>query len=289
MKPRRRERIYIVPTIAGLAFAVFLLALFGAGYLAQGLGGPAQILVITLLVAGIVVLFETNDNLRGLEAELQPVAPAPAGSEACLRVAVTNRGSRPRLGLRLRGRSGWRSIGRADIALLAPGETAMVEIPWPADTRGLRPAPPMWLSSTYPAGLCFAWKSFESDQRIPVYPPGRSRRSIADSAALRGAGDVTGHRPYIAGDPPSRVDWKVMAKSGRLAVRDFEGAGRMSLCWEDTAFLADAEERLAQMSAWLDECARLGLKFEFQLGSAALNERNLEACRFALAAHPPAR
>lgn len=288
MKPRRRERIYIVPTMAGLAFAVFLLALFGAGYLAQGLGGPAQILVITLLVAGIVVLFETNDNLRGLEAELQPVAPVAAGSDACLRVAVTNRSSRPRIGLRLRGRRGWRSAGRTDIPLLPPGATVMVELPWPAGTRGLQPAPPLWLSSGYPAGLCFAWKSFESDKLIPVYPPGRSWRSLADSAGRRGAGDVTGHRPYIAGDPPSRVDWKVMAKSGRLAVRDFEGAGRMSIAWEDTNFLGDTEDRLAQMSAWLDECMRLGWKFEFQLGPADLTERNVDACRVALASHPAA-
>lgn len=289
MKRRPRERIYIVPTLAGAAFAAFLLALFAAGYAVQGLGGPAQILVIALLVAGIVVLFETNDNLRALEAEVQPVAPTEAGTNACLRVAVTNHGTRPRIGLRLRARVGWRSVGRADIPLLEPGTTVVVELSWPTDARGLQPAPPLWLSSTYPAGLCFAWKSYPGRARIPVYPRGQSWRELPDGAGRRGAGDVTGHRPYIAGDPPARIDWKVLAKSGRLAVRDLETAGRLNIAWDETEFLTDPENRLAQMSAWLDECARQGRRFEFHLGAAGLNERNLDACRIALAAYPATR
>jgi uncharacterized protein (DUF58 family) len=286
VKRRPRERIYIIPTAAGVCFAALLLALFAAGYAVQGLGGPAQILVIALLVAGIVVLFETNDNLRTLEAEVQPVTPAEAGTDALLRVTVTNRGRRPRLGLRLRGRRGWRSVGRADIPLLAPGATATIELEWPAGARGLQPAPPLWLSSTYPAGLCFAWKSFPGRMHIPVYPRGRSWRELPGGGADRGAGDVAGHRPYAPGDPPSRVDWKILAKSGRLAVRDLEDAGRIAIAWEDTDFLPSAEDRLAQMSAWLDECAGRGARFEFRLGPSILNERSLDACRIALAAHP---
>ncbi|MEX1119369.1 MAG: hypothetical protein WEB60_11310, partial [Terrimicrobiaceae bacterium] len=87
---KTRERIYIVPTWAGLVFAFTLLVIFGVGYFADGFGGPVQVLVMSLVVTGIVALILTNDNMRGIEIIDSRIEPAAAREEASLHVTVKN-------------------------------------------------------------------------------------------------------------------------------------------------------------------------------------------------------
>lgn len=283
---RDRERIYIVPTWAGMVFAAAVFLIFAAGYALQGFGGTPQVLVIALLVAGIVVLIQTNDNLRGIGIAAETVRAVPAGTDAVIRVRVTNAGSVEHLGLRVRWREGWKLIGDAEIPVLGPGESAQVSLRLPTRRRGVFPVPPVWVSSNLPAGLCFAWKVLRESGTNAVYPRGRSWRPLPASAEARRAGaeDIGESRPYAPGDPINRVDWKVYARTGEMVVRTFEDpGGRLAIRWADTAFLADPEDRLEQMSAWVQAAVRRGRAFDLDFGSVKLDGRNLEACLGALA------
>ncbi|TSA31554.1 MAG: DUF58 domain-containing protein [Verrucomicrobiaceae bacterium] len=292
MKPA--ERIYIVPTWAGLILAAVAFSIFVAGYFADGFGSPAQGLVIALVVAGIVAMIRTNENLRGIEITSCRCEPVEAGGDAVLELGVTNTSNRGCLGLKVRFRDRWKLHGTGTIPSLHAGETRTVEVRVPTSRRGGFPVPSIWVSSNLPAGVCFAWKIFPKCGKYHVYPLGRSWKQAPpgdgpDKEEGRekrtGTEDVSGHRAYEPGDLLARMDWKVFARTGRLAVRSFDahGAEQLLLRWEDTAFLQSEEDRLDQLSFWVTECLRGRRPFELRLGGGKFNERNPAACRVALA------
>ncbi len=293
------ERIYIIPQWSGMVFAVVVFAIFAFGYFANGFGGLPQTLVISFVVVGIVALIQTNENLRGIDVVSCHSRPVPAGEDAVLEVLLRNTSDRERLGLKVRVRTGWRLVGSARFDMLPPGAGETVRIRIPTVRRGCYTQPPLWVSSDLPFGLCFAWKVFTDRGGYVVYPPpvGRSLAAPAGGAgedgtkARKGGDDISGHRPYFAGDLLSRLDWRIFARSGKLAVKTFEGSEglRIRLAWEDTAPLRDTEARLEQLSFWVSECLSNRQAFELHLGSASrhLNELNPTACRIALAAFPP--
>lgn len=283
-----------MPAPAGAVLAVFILALFVMGYFFQGFGGPAQMLVIALAVAGIVVLIETNENLRGIHLSVARVDPVPAHGEILVRLTLTNLSCRERFGLRVRCRDGFRLVGRSEpVSRVAPGGALALTISLPAGARGIRPLPDVWVSSTFPAGLCFSWKVFRTGARAVVYPHGRSWRDLPGRQQAGGAGDVGGRKPYTRGDPPARIDWKSYARRERLEIRSPDSLPAMHIRWEDTAFLGDTESRLEQLSAWIDACQRERLRFQFSLGTEHGDELSIPACRTALAGFreigPPAK
>ncbi len=101
-----RERIYIVFHWAGLMHAFLVLLVFASGFLMRDSGTLTQTLGITLVVAGVVALIQSNDNLRGWRS---PVA------DLAHRVPAARRRSRSRFAIRptanasgLTVRTGWR-------------------------------------------------------------------------------------------------------------------------------------------------------------------------------------
>jgi uncharacterized protein (DUF58 family) len=214
-----------------------------------------------------------------------------------LRLTIKNTSDSERLGLIVRYRDGWKLKSTRLVPVLPAGECRSVEVPVPTTTRGVFPVPAIWVSSRLPVGLCFAWKVFQGPGKYHVYPVGKSWRPLPQSAGnLEGYGeaghdDVEGHRMYSPGDPLSRVDWRVFARTGRVVVRTFDGAGSQKtiLGWQDTDFLEDPEDRLEQMSYWVTECVRGRQPWLLQIGAATFSERNLRGCRMALASFPGER
>ena len=293
---KTRERIYIIPQWSGMVFAGVVFAIFVFGYFANGFAGLPQTLVISFVVVGIVALIQTNENLRGIEVVSCHSQPVPAGEDAVLEVLLRNASDRERLALKVRVRTGWRLVGDARVEVLRPGAGETVRIRIPTTRRGCYPQPPLWVSSDLPFGLCFAWKVFADRGGYVVYPRPVGQPLAAPAAAdgedgsraKKGVEDISGHRPYFAGDLLSRLDWRIFARSGKLAVKTFEGNEglRIRLAWEDTVSLPGTEARLEQLSFWVSECVRNRRAFELHLGSASrhLNESNPAACRIALAA-----
>jgi uncharacterized protein (DUF58 family) len=285
-----RERIFIVFHWAGLVFGFVILLVFGLGYLQRDAGSLTQTLGITLVVAGIVALIQSNDNLRGIEIVGCRSQPAAAGETVELEVTVRNAADRERIGLTVR--TGWRVRPRASawLPVLEAGETATVQLRIPARRRGRFPVPQLWVCSVRPMGLCFAWKVFPQTGSCYVYPEPHGRPLDAEwGNGDRGGGDredVSGHRSYNPGDMLSRLDWRVFARTGELVVRTLDEGGNeeIALRWEDTRFLTDTERRLSQLSFWIDQCVKEGRAFQLDLGTSRhFGNASLVACREALA------
>jgi uncharacterized protein (DUF58 family) len=313
MAKARRERIYLVPRWPGVVLGIVtfaLLLVFALGIMTSSNQPIPAALGISLLVAGLVALILTNENLRGVEVAVAQVPPVAAGDPARLELTVRNDSERERIGLEVRPGLRWntawkiwkrRESSSADVPLLQPGRNVTVRLPIPATQRGRHPLPEVWVASVIPVGLCFAWKRFAPAGHYIVHPRPLGRPlervvaggsgDLAGEASADGHEDVSGHRPYRAGDPLSRMDWRVFARTGEMLVRTLEGdrgCGEAALRWEDTGFLEDVEARLEQLSCWIDQCLREGRPFRLELPGARgdLDSRNPGACLEALATFP---
>lgn len=286
-----RERVFLVFHWSGLIFGLLILVVFGAGFLRRDAAALTQTLGITLIVAGVVALILSNDNLRGIAILSCHAQPVPAGDDCPLEVTVKNFSDRERIGLTVR--TGWRVRPRASawIPLLEPGESAVVRLTLPTLRRGRYRAPRLWVCSVRPVGLCFAWKDFPQTATFCVYPVPHGR-PLGDERACGQSGktdrdDVVGHRPYHPGDLLTRLDWRIFARTGGLLVRTLDDGGteRVLLRWVDTQFLGDPERRLEQLSFWVDQCVQEGRAFTLDLGAGHGRQdgENLVACREALA------
>ena len=302
MAKKRRERIYLIPRWSGLVFAFLLLLIFALGFAYTEARGLRQTVGIALQVAGVVAMIQSNDNLRGIELSACHSTPTAAGEEPVLELTLKNHAERERTGLQMRRGTQWRTAWfsrrpvEAGLPVIEAGATATVRLPLPATQRGRHAVPTLWACSVLPVGLCFAWKVFPGTGEYFVYPkprgiplePGTGQgRHIGSLSALGGSEDVSGHRPYEAGDPLSRLDWRVFARSGKLVVRTLEdgSSGEVLLRWDDTRFVDGEEQRLEQLSCWIAQCVREERPFRLELRGAGgdLTSRNLTACYEALA------
>lgn len=295
---QKRERIYIVFHWSGLVFGLLVLFIFALGFALTATRGLTHTLGITLVVAGVVALIQSNENLRGIAITGCRSTPVPAGEDATLDLTIANSSRNEHVGLRVR--TDWRHRPRSSAWLPVIGgeETAVVRLALPTHRRGRFKAPTLWVCSIMPVGLCFAWKVFSEAGEYVVYPAPRGvplDRSLHGVDLGReegvhhsqGSEDVSDHRPYTPGDMLSRLDWRVFARTGELVVRAFEdGHGdAINLRLEDTHFLASEEARLEQLSFWVTQCVAEGRRFTLHLGPShvVLNNDNLAACHEALA------
>lgn len=290
----KRERIFIIFHWAGLVYGIAILLVFAAGFVVPS-GGLVQTLGIALLVMGVVILIQSNENLRGVEILNCRSLPVPAGEEVSFEITVRNTSDRERIGLKVR--TDWRFRPRiaAKISILEADETLVVRLRLPTSRRGKFEIPRLWVCSVMPAGLCFEWKTFPAFGDYFVYPKPRGRPletaslsgPLAGDQSDQGSDDVSGHRSYAPGDLLSRMDWRVFARTGKLVVRTLEEnvGGEVALRWSDTQFLEDPEIRLEQLSFWIAQCQRDSRPFVLILDQSQpnLNSSNVSACYQALA------
>ena len=162
-----QRNIYILPTRAGVTFAMTLLVMLLASINYQLNLGYA--LTFLLAGAGLVSMHMTHGTLRGLTLHLRPTAAVFAGDAAVLEVVVHNPG-RQRHGLALqfhdRG-GGGRSFAWCDVAA---GGHESVHVSLVPDRRGWHPVPMLVLETVFPFGLFRAWTLWRPAARVLAWP-----------------------------------------------------------------------------------------------------------------------
>lgn len=256
-----QRNVYILPTRAGLMFAVTLLVLLLASINYQlNLG-----YVLTFLLAGsaVVSMHITHGTLRGLHLHLKPIAPTFAGLNVPLEVVLQTRGAaRYGLGLKLQS--------AADMTLVWVDVPAQGQITahlgWTADKRGLHAAPTLTVETRFPLGLFRAWSVWRPAAQALVYPqpehpcpplPASRSLTTATGGARSSAGqELEGVRAYRRGDALKLVVWKkaaqAQASGGDLVMRDTASTTSQELWleWQDTG-ISGTEERLSRLAAWV--------------------------------------
>lgn len=289
----RRQRIYILPTRLGVAYAAMLFAmLLGGLNYNNNLG-----LALTFLLAGLglVAMHHCHGTLAGLRLRLLAAEPAFVGDHVRFRYLLENSAALPRPAVELRLERVGGSRGRpVEVPALGTVESSLR---LPARTRGRVPLERFVVTTAHPLGLFRAWAIVHPTHAAIAWPrpadgdrPPPRTATDTGAAQLQTAGDedFAGLRPYTAGDSLHRIAWKAYARGQGLHTRQYAGTDVVShlFDWNSLPDLGP-EERLAQLCRWvLDAHERgeaYGLKLPDQTIDMNLGPAHRERCLNALA------
>ncbi len=253
--PRLRlasERIYILPTAAGLVYAAMLATML-AGSMNYN-NNLAFALTFLLASVGIVAIYHTHRTLAGLSVDYLGAEPVFAGEPLQVRFALVNDSTHPREEIFLDW-SGCPAVAGG----VTPENSRTVALPLQTASRGPKPLPALRLSTRAPLGLMHAWTWVHLDEQPIVYPQPAARAVASRSPAIdtpcagqraSGEDDFTGLREYQRGDSPRRIAWKSYARTNQLLAREFGGGEREEPLWIDWDSVAagDTETRVARLA-----------------------------------------
>jgi len=272
-----QRNIYILPTKAGLAFALTLLLMLLASINYQlNLG---YVLTFLLAGSGAVSMHLTHGTLRGLTLHLRPAAPVFAGEPARLEIVLTNPGhQRHGLAVHFHDRAAHGPcFAWCDVPALGTETVRLSTVP-PA--RGWHGVATLVVSSSFPLGLFRAWTVWRPAGRVLAWPrPERPAPPLPAAAVLSGeetrrqrvqGGELDGVRAWRRGDTLRQVAWKKVARSGEMVSRETAGSGRQQLCLDWSAASVpgrsgDVEARLSRLTAWVLLAEREGLTYSVRL------------------------
>jgi len=264
------NRIYILPTKAGLLFFALLLTmlLISINYT----NPPGYLLTFLLTGVGLASIFHTHRALFGLLVSRAPTRSVFAGKTAHFQVVIRNPDPLFRHGIRIT----WSGLDQGPIQDIASKSEARFSLPKLAVARGKLTAGPIVVSSVHPLGLCKAWASVQLAMSCIVYPqPEKNGPKWSPSAkvsadlskillesypAEQDGDDFSGLRKYRLGDPPRQVAWKAMAKSNTLYSKEFSSQGEDTVIWLQwkDANQAEIEATLSRLCRWILEADKTG-------------------------------
>lgn len=293
-----RRRIYILPTSAGLLFAVTLtVMLLGAINYDNSLAYGLTFLIGSLMP---VAILHTYRNLAGLHLSTASPPPVFAGENIHYPIIFDNRGQPARYAIDLRDLPAKRQRKKPDAVTvsLAADSLQTVELSVPTQSRGIHKLTRVRVASSFPLGLFRTWSNYRCEQIAIVYPqpaghlpmPAPTDYQGEDPIGqLSGSDDFIGFRNYHPGDSIRSIDWKAVARGQNLLVKRFSGSGsrQIELGWDYTRQLGNTEARLSQLSRWVVDAERLGLRYRLSLPAVDLpldnGPQHRHACLLALA------
>jgi len=292
-----QRRVFILPSKAGLGFAVLLVVMFigSINYnLSLGFG-------LTFLIAACAVIdmHLTFRNLAYLHLTPGRVLPVFAGEDAQFDLHVTDRRRYDRFAIWIGFIGPAMPLQAIDVGAAA---TTQVILGLPTVERGWLAAPRIRLSTQFPLGLLRAWSYWHPEVRVLVYPGPEADapplpvagRFKTDGSGAAGNDDFAGIRVYQPGDSPRQLAWRHIARTdvdagAALVSKHFEGgsASDLVLDFDRLPRLLDVEIRLSRMARWILEAESRGLVYGFRLGSMSLDPGigpvHQQACLRALA------
>ncbi|MDB5796914.1 MAG: hypothetical protein JWP36_816 [Paucimonas sp.] len=298
-----QRRVFILPTRAGMAYAVMLLGLFiGSVNYNLNMGFALTFLVMGCALVGMYLTFR---NLAWLALSPGRSAPVFAGSQVHYEFHLANRSRHARYAIDIGFTGGGIDELQTSVDLPAFGQTS-VRLSTPARQRGWQQSPRLRLQTRFPLGLLRAWSYWTPDVAVLVYPQPEtdapplpaSELAGADGSGHAGREDFAGVRAWQAGDSPSRLAWRQIARmdgaSDALVSKHFEGGASAELSIAENLVAAlPLEARLSRMTRWVLEAEQQGLRYRFELGPlrlpAALGPAHRDECLRALALHTEGR
>ncbi len=247
-----RDRVYILPTKAGLIFSLLLLTLLvGSINYEKNLG-----FILTFLLTGIggVLLLSTWRNIAGLELNSSNSLPVFSGEAATFNVQLLNQQLIQRHSIAISQHG-----IQQDIIDCAANSRQMITFKVVTNKRGILDAGRFRLYTEFPSGLFIAWTWIDLSMSCIVYPaPDNNTRPAVFDHSDNGDTDLAGNgvenfshlRKYQQGDNIARISWKAAAKNDELFSKEFIGAKPVThwINWHDIPAV-DSEQRLAIMTA----------------------------------------
>ena len=285
------RRVYILPTRAGLAFALllFVMLLAGLNY------SNSIAMLITFLLAGfaLIVMHLTHRNLVGVMARSVAPVDAFAGEHGLLLVTLESSGNVRRLAIDCEAENS----DRIGVTLPESG-TVRADIAMPLLKRGRIRVSRIKLSTAFPFGLFRAWTYLHLQIPVLAWPVPRGRREAppesstgGDAPSVHRAGDEewASLREFRSGDSPRQVAWGAYARGRGLLVKTYQSPAAHHRWFELAAVPGDLEPRLEQLSAWVMAAHARGERYGLRLGAQDIppdgGSEHRRRCLDALALH----
>jgi uncharacterized protein (DUF58 family) len=287
-----RDRVYIIPTKAGIIFSLLLLTLFiGSVNYEKNLG-----FVLTFLLTGIgnVLMLSTWRNLAGLELRSGDSLPVFSGEYATFNVQLVNDQLLERHSIAISQQG-----IEQDIVDCPASSKQMVRFKVKTRKRGLLDAGRFRLYTEFPSGLFVTWTWADLSMSCIVYPaPDNDARLPVFDNSDNGDTDASGQglenfshlRKYHQGDNIGRISWKAAAKSDELFSKEFIGSKPVThwINWNDIP-ARDIEHRLSIMTALIIHAEKhhqtYGLKLSEKEIQPDYGSKHFHQCLTALALH----
>ncbi len=275
------RRVYIIPTGAGLGYAVMLILLFiGAVNYTLSLGFA---LTFLLVAVGLIDIHMTYRNLAHLYLLPGRCNTAFAGEAVQFEFGIENRKNVARYAIWLDFVSPKQDFAEQAIDI-EPHSSQSVSLTVISQKRGWLAAPKFRLRTRFPLGLLLAWSYWQPEQRALVYPfpeidaPPLPQIGLAEAehtpGGQAGNDDFAGIRNYQRGDSLKHLAWRQIAKldvadGGQLVSKQFEGGASAQLCLDFAQLPAnlDVESKLSRLTRWVLQAEQAGLRYSFTLGN----------------------
>ena len=265
----RHERIYILPTVRGLAFlGVVAIMLLASMNYRLNLGYALSFILVGLLAS---TLLSTYLNLVKITFSSARARDTFCGTPMVFEITVTEPGHRARHSVEIASSE---SSDRIDIG---KNKTATALLSLASSQRGIYNLGRITLSSDFPLGLWRAWGYVHADSTCYVYP--EPELPVAPFSSSR-AGNLNGNkrseeeefkelRAYRETDNPTSIAWKTVARGGAWYSKEFEPVNSdncdVDIRWSDIDNALPPEQRLSRMCAWLVKAEKQSLFYDFQL------------------------
>ena len=247
-----RDRVYIIPTKAGLIFSLLLVTLLiGSINYEKNLG-----FILTFLLAGIgnILLLSTWRNIAGLELHGSDATAVFSGEPACFNIQLLNHQLYDRHSIAISQHG-----EEQDVVDCAANSQQLIRFKTKTARRGRLDAGRVRIYTEFPSGLFVAWTWADLSMTCIVYPaPDNSIELPVFDHSESGETDTKGYgmenfshlRKYHQGDNINRISWKAAAKTDELFTKQFIGAKPVShwINWNDIP-AKDIEQRLSMMTA----------------------------------------
>ncbi len=229
-----QKRLFVLPSRNGLLFLglQFLLILVGINY-QNNLAYALCFFLFSLFLSAIMLTFF---NLKGLIVEWVQANPVFVGESAAFNLRLTKTTTTQHHRLQL----GFKGQPVSDCNLVADNEV-FISLPVKAVKRGrLKPAG-FFIKTQYPLGMVTCWSNLRMPLETIVYPAPIFKNDSRDASVEgdaprqtyhRGDEDFYGFKAYEAGDSPSRLNWRGLAKGQALTTKVYQ-SGQDTACWVD--------------------------------------------------------
>lgn len=286
----RHQRLYILPTVYGLGFAmVALTMLIGALNYQLSLGFFFAFLLIGI---GHAILLRSYANLLGLQLSAGNAVEVFAGENVYFPIALHNEKVQARYGIELQTTD--QDTVQAHIEGL---DHQLIALPVQTLRRGKLKLPRLTISSRMPMGLFRCWTYVNLSSEVLIYPPPElnppplpehGNISQGKKKALGGNDDFAGLREFQRGDARHDIAWKQSARSETILVRQQQSAqgATLWLSWDDINGLT-LEAKLSRLTAWVLQAQALNRPYGLALPALSIapshGQDHLQRCLRALA------
>jgi uncharacterized protein (DUF58 family) len=265
-----RQRIYILPTRAGMAFfTVLLVILFGAINYENSL---AFMLTFLLGAIGFLGMVHTHQNINHLKLTALPARPVFAGQQAQFPLVLAGRPGTSHLNIKIQCGDQPTSSG----SLTGDQQDTRIMVTMAATHRGQLQLEKIKVFSEFPLGLFHAWSWVQLSSHCLVYPAPDdhaprfrtfNRDGSRSSSDIIGNDDFAGIRGYQKGDAPNHLAWKAVARTGELQTKVFhaDAGNEILLSWYGLADTMDVEKRLSVLCRWVLDADHHGLNYGLEL------------------------